>query len=185
MPEIMTPNAKLCIQLILKHEGGYSDDPDDPGNWSSGQKGVGVLRGTKFGIAASAHPEITDIAGLQIDQATDIFWTQYWPRLHGDELPLPLAMVTLDAEVMSGMGNDRHLRAAYWLQKAVGAYPDGNLGELTLAAARACKDLDIAVQVACEYRLRFLKCLPTWPKFGEGWTRRVDDTQATAMAICP
>lgn len=180
----MTPQAQTCISLVLKHEGGYTDDPRDPGNWSSGRVGVGVLRGTKFGIAASAHPEITDIAGLQVDQATSIIWTQYWPRMHGDEMPLPLAMVTLDAEVMSGLGNDRHERAAYWLQKGVGAYPDGDLGEMTLAAARACNDLKTAVQIACEYRLRFLKCLPLWPTYGDGWTTRVDDTEAQAIAVC-
>lgn len=181
----MTAAAIKCCALALSHEGGYSDDPRDPGNWTGGKIGSGILRGTKYGIAASAHPEIVDIKGLPFQQAENIIYTQYWPRMHGDEMPLPLAMVTLDAEVMSGIGNDRHLRAAYWLQKAVGAYPDGDLGELTLAAARACKDLDIAVQVACEYRLRFLKCLPTWPTYGDGWTSRVDDTQAKAMAICP
>lgn len=181
----MTPAAERCIALVLSHEGGYSDDPRDPGNWSSGIEGKGVLRGTKFGIAASAHPEITDIAGLQVDQARSIIWTQYWPRMHGDDLPLPLAMVTLDAEVMSGLGNDRHLRAAYWLQMAVGAHADGDLGPETISEAQACADLRTAVREACSYRLRFLKCLPIWPTYEDGWTRRVNDTQAQALAACP
>lgn len=181
----MTPQAQVCIALVEKHEGGFTMNAKDPGNWSSGIIGQGILRGTKYGIAASAHPEIEDIAGLTRDQANQIIWTQYWPRMHGDELPLPLAMVTLDAEVMSGLGNDRHLRAAYWLQAAIGARADGDLGPETIHAAQGCEDLRTAVKDACQYRLRFLRALPTWPTFGDGWTTRVMDTQDNALSLCP
>ena len=38
---------------LIGHEGGYSADPKDPGNWTGGRPGVGKLLGTKYGIAAN------------------------------------------------------------------------------------------------------------------------------------
>lgn len=176
----MTPNCKRCVDLVLEHEGGYSSDPRDPGNWTGGKVGVGEMRGTMHGIAASAHPDL-DIAKLTLEQCEAIYETEYWGRMHGDELPLALALVTLDAEVMSGLGDSRHERAAGWLQEALGVTPDGIIGQATIAAARAC-GLPTVVHQACKLRLNFLMSLPTWQTFGHGWWDRVKSTEAAAMA---
>ena len=51
-----TDNFPPFIDRLLSHEGGYSSDRQDPGNWTGGQVGLGELKGTKFGIAANTFP---------------------------------------------------------------------------------------------------------------------------------
>ena len=43
----MTDLFNRCIVKILENEGGFQEDPDDPGNYADG-----VLKGTKYGISA-------------------------------------------------------------------------------------------------------------------------------------
>lgn len=191
----MTPKCKICVDLVRLHEGGLSTNPADPGNWTGGKVGAGVLIGTNMGIAAPTlcaylgrEATAEEMRDLPPGVADAIYEQRYWPRMHGEDLPLPLAMVTLDAEVMSGLGGIDHLthanheRAAGWLQEAVGVAPDGVIGPATIAAAAAC-DLRVAVVKACDLRLAFLKALPTWATFGGGWGSRVDDTRGKALAL--
>ena len=56
-------NFERCFAFTLGAEGGYSNNPADPGNWTGGAVGNGELRGTNFGISASAYPQL-DIANL-------------------------------------------------------------------------------------------------------------------------
>ena len=42
-----------AFKRLIGHEGGYSTDRRDPGNWTGGRVGVGTLKGTKFGLAAN------------------------------------------------------------------------------------------------------------------------------------
>jgi lysozyme family protein len=154
-----------CLAFTLGAEGGFSDNPADPGNWTGGAIGEGELRGTKFGISAAAYPNL-EIASLSEDEAAAIYKRDYWLALHGDELPLPIAMVAFDAAVNAGLR-----RAVMWLQQAVGAAPDGVLGPATLTVLQAAN----AAAVACEAlarRLDFSTRLPAWQNFGLGWSRR-------------
>lgn len=41
-----------AFDRLIGHEGGYSDDPTDNGNWTGGKRGAGLLKGTKYGIGA-------------------------------------------------------------------------------------------------------------------------------------
>ena len=51
----------------------------------------GELRGTKFGVSASAYPTL-DIADLTLETAQEIYRHDYWMPLQGNALPLKLAM---------------------------------------------------------------------------------------------
>jgi lysozyme family protein len=78
-------NFANCFAFTLGAEGGYSNNPGDPGNWTGGAVGHGEVRGTKYGISASAYPAL-DIANLTEAQAEEIYRRDYWASLHGDEL---------------------------------------------------------------------------------------------------
>jgi hypothetical protein len=39
-------------------EGGFSRDADDNGSWTGGRKGLGDLKGTKYGISAAQYPSL-------------------------------------------------------------------------------------------------------------------------------
>jgi lysozyme family protein len=41
----------IAFELTVGHEGGYSNNPDDPGNWTGGDVGEGQLKGTKYGVS--------------------------------------------------------------------------------------------------------------------------------------
>jgi lysozyme family protein len=85
---------------------------------------------------------------------------------------------TFDAAVNSG-----RRRAALWLQQALGVTADGVIGPQTLRAARGANDRAAVISRACELRLAFLRILDTWPDFGRGWSRRVREVRAAALAM--
>ena len=45
-----------AFAVVLGHEGGYTADPADPGNWTGGAPGRGECRGTNWGISAASYP---------------------------------------------------------------------------------------------------------------------------------
>jgi lysozyme family protein len=159
-------NFSRCFAFTLGAEGGFTDNAADPGNWTGGEIGSGVLRGTKFGISAAAYPEL-DIAGLSEAQAKAIYRRDYWAALHGDDLALPVALVAFDAAVNAGPR-----RAVMWLQQAAGAAPDGALGPASLAALQQGDPVAMARE-ALVRRLDFSTRLPAWTNFGLGWSRRI------------
>ena len=55
------------IEVVLHHEGGYVNDPDDPGGE------------TNFGVAKRSHPDV-DIANLTKDGAKEIYKEHYWNK---------------------------------------------------------------------------------------------------------
>ena len=157
-----------AFQVVVGEEGSLSTNPADPGNWTGGACGKGVCRGTKYGIAASAHPAI-DIGRLTLDQARSIYRDSYWAPLQADSLPRPLALLVFDAAVNCGVS-----RSVSWLQTAAGCAADGVLGPQTLATVST--DQAGVVALCAEFqaqRLIWMCTLPTWRTFGLGWARRL------------
>lgn len=78
-------------QTILPHEGGYSNNIHDPGNWTGGKEGKGRFLGTKYGIAASVYGTSLLKQGIIIkhltkDQARALYERDYWRANHLDQL---------------------------------------------------------------------------------------------------
>ena len=157
-----------AFAVVIGHEGGYSSERADRGNWTGGAVGSGDLRGTKFGISAAAYPTL-DIANLTLEAAQAIYQRDYWQAVHGDDLPPPLALLVFDAAVNNGPR-----KAIQWLQMAVGADPDGGYGGKTQAAvaAAAGRGAEVCAEFQAQ-RLSFMASLPTWHVFGLGWARRL------------
>lgn len=147
-------NFDAAFERVIGHEGGLSDDPQDPGGL------------TKYGISKRAYPN-EDIEKLTLDRAKEIYRRDYWDRIQGDQLPAWIAGQVFDAAVNSGVR-----QAGMWLQQAVGARPDGIIGAQTIATARRA-DPGTAVARFNALRLQFMTDLPTWPRFGRGWARRI------------
>ena len=160
-----------CFDIVVVVEGGFTGDPTDPGNWTGGRPGHGSCRGTKFGISAAAFPDI-DIAALTVDAARALYKRDYWDRICADRLPPPLALMAFDAAVNNGV-----YRAAIFLQEAVKVAPDGIIGPATLSAVAAAMARPNGQAGMCiEFlarRIVFMAGLPTWERFGLGWSRRL------------
>lgn len=154
------------IDRLLAHEGGYTDDRRDPGNWTGGKVGVGQLKGTKFGIAANTYPTL-DIKNLTRAQAVEIYRRDFWERSRSDRLHPAVGFQLLDGAVNSGIP-----QASRWLQRAVGVADDGIIGPVTLAAIRAADHNDMVLLFNAQ-RIDFMTRLKNWPVHGAGWMRRI------------
>jgi len=174
-------NFDRTFDLVVAHEGGFTNDPADPGNWTGGGIDIGTCRGTKFGISAAAHPEL-DIANLTLDDVKALYQRDYWDRIAGDQLPPAVAFLTFDAAINNGTGH-----AVRWLQQAASVDADGVIGEKTLAAigqiAKKPNGIaDLGTELVAQ-RLTFMAALPTWKTFGLGWARRLCRLPYEALAI--
>lgn len=163
--------AAKAIPLILKHEGGYVNHPDDPGGPTN--KGITLATFRRY-IKPSAT--IADLKALTVEQATVVYKRQYWDAVMADMLPAGVDYCVADFAVNSGPA-----RAARYLQAAVGVAQDGKVGPRTIEAA-AKADATQLINAICDARMKFLKGLLTWPKFGRGWTARVADVRAVSLA---
>jgi lysozyme family protein len=149
----MTGDFDRAFAIVVGVEGGYVNDPNDPGGE------------TKWGISKKAYPTL-DIANLTEDDAKAIYLRDYWDRMQCDDIPWPLSLYIFDCAVNQGP-----ISATRLLQSAVGAQVDGVLGPLTMRmAAQATPD-----QAANFMTLRvfaYMK-LNTWLNYGRGWMNRL------------
>lgn len=167
-------NFEKAFGRLIDHEGGYSTDHNDPGNWTGGKVGKGVMKGTKFGIAANTYPNL-DIKNLTIEQAKAIYKKDWWDKLGADQLHPSIVYQLWDFAVNAGKS-----RALKELQQAVGVPDDGIIGPKTIAAVNATDVNDVLLLLASE-RLRFYTSLPTWSTYGKGWTNRVAENLQYAV----
>ena len=153
---------------IVGHEGGFSDNRLDPGNWTGGVIGQGSLKGTKFGISAKSYPDL-DIAGLVLPDVVALYQRDFVRPLKLGRYRDGVAYQLLDFAVNAGP--DRAIRR---LQRVVGVGTDGVVGPLTLAALEARSEGDLIMLLVAE-RIEFLTYLRNWPDAGKGWMRRMAD----------
>jgi len=155
-----------AFERLIGHEGGFTEDPRDPGNWTGGRCGVGLCKGTKFGIAANTYSDI-DIPNLTLAQAREIYYRDWWLKIGADRLGGPTAFQVWDFAVNAGMGTAKRA-----LQRAVGVAQDGRIGEITLGAVSAMPQADL-VRRFCAQRIRFYASLSKYDTYGRGWMNRV------------
>ena len=160
----MKANFEACMTAVFKHEGGYVNDPHDPGGE------------TNLGISKRSYPK-EDIRNMTRARAAQIYRRDFWDKLRCDELPAGLDLVAFDAAVNSGPS-----RGAKWLQQALGVAVDGKVGLATIGAAKNTYT-PAAVLRAVGFRRAFLKTLPTWERYKNGWTKRLDSVEAVASAM--
>jgi lysozyme family protein len=188
MPDLF--DTVLWPFIASQESGKLSLDPDDRGNWTSGECGVGELRGSKFGISAAAFPTI-DIPNVTYDQAGAICRSEFFlhPLLRCDLLPFPIGALLCDAAWGSGPKV-----AAETLQSAIGAAQDGDIGDKT----RALVNAEIARaplytmpsglhQLVAEFaaeRIIFESQIGTWSKYEGGWVRRITRSLCLVVPYC-
>jgi lysozyme family protein len=171
-PASQTSNFKACLDLVLVQEGGFVDNPRDPG----GATNLGITQRT-LAQWRGEQVSVDDVKALTRQEAAEIYRAQYWNVLHCDALPPGVDLVTFDMGVNAGPA-----RSARMLQKAVGAAQDGAIGPATLAATRAADPADVIRSITAS-RMAYYQSLPTWADFGRGWTRRSNDIESAALAM--
>jgi lysozyme family protein len=150
-------NFDQAFDALIGHEGGYSNNPADPG----GETMWGVTL-----TVARASGYTGQMKDLPRDTAKAIYRAQYWDAVRADQLPDQVRFDVFDAAVNSGVK-----QAVKWLQRVVGVSEDGIIGPATLGAASV-----VGSDIGRRYsgvRLKFMTDLPTWTSFGRGWARRI------------
>lgn len=79
----MQENFQRAWEFIKRWDGGYSNDPKDPGGE------------TRFGITKRDH-ETLDIKNLTEETARGIFYHEYWQPAQCDTIPYPLDIIVAD-----------------------------------------------------------------------------------------
>jgi lysozyme family protein len=166
-------NFDKCFELVLEHEGGYVNDPRDPG----GRTNMGVTQRAWESYLNRSVTE-TEMRTLTPENVKPFYKVMYWDRLKGDQLPAGVDYAAYDLAVNSGVR-----RAAKYLQEIAGVAADGVIGPKSMEAIAACDPQEV-VDVLCDMRLEFLQRLSTFGTFGKGWSRRVAEVKekATSMA---
>lgn len=159
-------NFDQAFEKTIGHEGGYTTNSKDAGNWTGGKVGVGVNKGTKYGIAANTYPN-EDIKNLTLARAKQLYKRDYWDKAKCDELPNGLRFHVFDVSVNSGVS-----RGVKTLQQAVGVSADGIIGNQTLNAVRSKNPADTLITFY-GFRIAFYTSLSSFATFGKGWMNRV------------
>lgn len=165
-------NYDESLRRVLAHEGGYTNDADDPGgptNW-----GITIWDARAYW---KKNATASDVRAMPRSVAEAIYRSKYWLKMDCDQLPSGIDYAVFDFGVNSGIS-----RAAKYLQALVGTEADGLIGPKTVAAARVADAPKVITQL-CDNRLKFLQGLRTWKTFGRGWGSRVRDVKAAALKM--
>lgn len=171
-PASSAPRFDTALAEILRHEGGYVDHPSDPG----GATNRGVTLGTLSDWLGRPATK-TEVRALTVADVAPIYRARYWNAVKADDLSPGVDLMVFDLAVNSGPS-----RAAKFLQEVVGATADGVIGPATVAKANAMNPADVIAGMRAR-RERFYRGLATFPTFGKGWMRRLDDVTAKAKEM--
>ena len=111
-----------ALKFVLKWEGGYSNDPRDPGGE------------TKYGISKRSYPN-EDIKNMTLERAKEIYYQNYWLKTGCDGLPFPFNIIVFDTAVNMGRKRASEFLNAYndwrdYLLKRLYAYSKFKLAKL-------------------------------------------------------
>lgn len=165
-------NLDLTFKLLMGFEGGYVNDPKDPG----GPTKYGVTLKT---LEAWRRKPCTaeDVKNLGMDEAKQIFKHQYWDAVRGSDLPAGVDLAVVDMAYNSGSGT-----AAKTLQRCLGLRVDGVIGSMTEQAAHDADAQKLVISF-CDARLAFLKQTKGWAHYAKGWTNRVVAVRKKALEL--
>jgi len=146
------------IEIVLEHEGGYVNDPDDSGGE------------TNFGVAKRSHPDV-DIKNLTKEKAIEIYKTEYWDKNKVEKLPEQLRHIYFDMCVNMGRGRAGRIIQRAANNKGHNLLVDGVLGPVTLG-----KINNVELERVRAFRIKFYADLvtrkPNQEKFYFGWFKR-------------
>lgn len=165
-------NWNTCLAFVLSAEGGYVDDPLDPG----GATNLGI---TLAELSAWRHTAVTkaDVQALTTTEAGAIYRANYWNATRCADLPSGVDLMVFDSAVNNGTG-----RSAKFLQQAAGVTQDGSIGPATLAAVAAIPPATLIAALQSE-RSAFYHSLSTFSHFGAGWLARLQKADALATQL--
>lgn len=154
-----------AIGFVLEKEGGFTLNQKDAGNWTGGQVGKGLLKGTKYGISAASYPD-EDIRNLTLDRVRYLYRRDFWNKIKADSLPKTIRLHVFDFAVNAGVYS-----ATKRLQESAGVTADGEIGPKTIAAAESVTPWRFA-EVRAKYYVGLANSNANHRMFLAGWMLR-------------
>ncbi len=156
-----------AILVVLRHEGGYVNNPKDPGGE------------TKYGISKRTYPNL-DIKNLTIDQATDIYYRDWWTHFTYNQITnSAVATKVFDTSVNLGASRcHKLLQRCLQVNGFANIVDDGNLGPKTFAAVNACDATVLLTafrQAQANYYNALVAAHPEDQQFLKGWLSRAQE----------
>ena len=163
-------NFKECLALVLKSEGGYVNNPKDPG----GMTNLGI---TKKSLEEWLGHDVDEkfMRNLTPEMASPFYEQKYWRSCYGEVLPRGLDFIVFSMAVNAGPG-----RSIKLLQQSIGCVPDGVIGPTTRSLICASNTATL-INKFSEVRREYYRSLKTFPIFGRGWLSRVDKEEQEAL----
>ncbi len=153
-------NFEDCIKIVLKHEGGYVDDPNDRGGETN--YGITVAVARNYGYK-------DDMKDLPLQTAKDIYKANYWNKVKANDLPEEVRYIVFDTAINMGV-----TRASKFLQEAAGVEQDGIIGSQTIAASQVITKEKYAL-IRMYFYCQIVRRDKSQAKFIGGWSNRVMD----------
>ena len=145
-------NFDSAVDIVFFNEGGYSNDPNDPG----GATNMGITHSTLNNAYQQGIVSHNDVTKLTVNEAKAIYKKMYWEASNADKLPDPLATLYFDSVVLCGQygGGKLLQRAMNSLGQSV--VVDGYVGPQTIAALneqlKAPEDVAALCNALCDAR---------------------------------
>ena len=172
----MERNFPDALAHTLQFEGGWSNNPNDPGGAT--MKGITQRTYNQYLGRPASQDELRNISDADV---AAIYHKLYWDECLGDELADGLDFALFDAAVNAGPREASRL-----LQRVVGVPADGVLGPKSLDAINdyvAEQGLPKLIDAYTDARQSFYRLLPTYVNFGEGWRKRADEVAKVARDL--
>ena len=172
----MDPNFAACLAFTLREEGGFVDNPDDPG----GATNLGITLATYRTYADDPSAGVGQIQDLSQMIAGRIYRMEYWNPIRGDALPAGVDLSVFDFGVNAGIyGSARLLQRALGFE---GDAVDGCIGPETLGAAAKA---DPRTVIGALYTLQsdYYRGLDEFDVFGQGWLNRTAARREAALGM--
>jgi lysozyme family protein len=168
-------NFKACLLEVLHMEGGFSDDPRDPG----GPTNFGITRAELADVRRVPVNSITEdmMKALTTDEAFDIYRSRYWNILRCDDVPLGVDLMLFHFGVNAGPATSARL-----LQTMVGSTCDGIVGRQTATAACRTDPAKLIDDLA-QAQIKHYGTLEKFSTYGTGWINRVHHAQKVAKQM--
>lgn len=133
---------KTVIELaqeIVAREGGFVNDPDDPGGATNHGVTIHTLRRLGIDVTGDARIDVDDVRRITAVQAVDIYVEHYFRRPGLAGLPEPLQPSVFDMYVNAG-GNAVKVLQRLLTEMGYACDPDGQMGPQTVRAAQLAYD---------------------------------------------
>ena len=165
----MANNFKECLDLVLKSEGGWVNNLQDPG----GETNLGVTK--RVWEEYVGHP-VKTMKDLTKDDVAPMYELKYWRPCYCEVLPRGLDFVVFSMGVNAGTG-----RSIKLLQQSIGCVPDGVIGSRTRELISSSNGANLIAKFS-ETRREYYRSLGK-PMFEKGWLNRCDREEQEALQM--